>query len=141
MSPKPEVEPTWIEYIRSIDTPTLSNAIELLEVRARRDGFAPLGIRCLFLEFGRMCGFAVTAQVETISETEPFDIGRFVELYAAIQSSPKPAVVVLQEIGGYPDYAAHCGEVMSTVFTRLGAIGLPPARGGAGSPRPDAGRI
>jgi len=31
---------------------------------------------------------------------------------------------VLQEIGGYPDYAAHCGEVMSTVFTRLGAIGL-----------------
>ncbi len=40
------------------------------------------------------------------------------------KSSPKPAVVVLQEIGGYPDYAAHCGEVMSTVFTRLGAIGL-----------------
>jgi regulator of RNase E activity RraA len=31
---------------------------------------------------------------------------------------------VLQEIGGHPDYAAHCGEVMSTVFKRLGAVGL-----------------
>ena len=30
----------------------------------------------------------------------------------------------LQEIGGNPDYAAHCGEVMSTVFKRLGAVGL-----------------
>ena len=31
---------------------------------------------------------------------------------------------MLQEIGGYGDYAAHCGEVMATIFTRLGAIGL-----------------
>jgi 4-hydroxy-4-methyl-2-oxoglutarate aldolase len=114
----------WIEYLKTVDSPTLSNAIEVLKVRPRRDGFVPLQIRCLFPEFGRMCGYAVTAQVESVTESEPFDIGMFIELYKAVESSPKPAVIALQEIGGYPDFAAHCGEVMATFFTRLGAVGL-----------------
>jgi 4-hydroxy-4-methyl-2-oxoglutarate aldolase len=113
-----------IEYLKSVDTPTLVNAIELLRVRPNREGFTPLQVRCLFPEFGRMCGYAVTAQVESISQTEPFDISGFVDLYRRVEASPKPAVVVLQEIGGYADYAAHCGEVMATFFNRLGAIGL-----------------
>ena len=113
-----------IDYLKTVDTPTLANAIELLKVRPQSEGFTPLAIRALFPEFGRMCGYAVTAQVETVSESEPFDIQRFIELYRAVEAAPKPAVVVLQEIGGHSDYAAHCGEVMATFFTRLGAIGL-----------------
>lgn len=114
----------WIEYLKTVDTPTLANAIEILNLRPRAEGFTPLQIRCLFPEFGRMAGYAVTAQVETMSTSEPFDIQRFVDLYRLVDKSPKPAVVVLQEIGGHPDYAAHCGEVMATFFTRLGAVGL-----------------
>lgn len=91
---------TDIDYFKKIDSPTLVNAIELLQVRANERGFTPDDIRCLFPEPGRMCGYAVTAQ------------------------APKPAVIVLQEIGGYRDYAAHCGEVMATFFTRFGAVGL-----------------
>ena len=110
----------WIEYLQSVDTPTLSNAIELLEVRPRAQGFAPVQLKCLFPELGRMVGYAVTAQVETLTRPGQFDMSAFVELYRAVEASPKPAVVVLQEIGGAPDYAAHAGEVMSTFFTRLG---------------------
>jgi regulator of RNase E activity RraA len=120
----PSVPEKWIEYLKTVDSPTLSNAIEVLKVRPRREGFVPLQIRCLFPEFGRMCGYAVTAQVESVSESEPFDIERFLELYRGVEQSPKPAVVALQEIGGYPDFATHCGEVMATFFTRLGAVGL-----------------
>jgi regulator of RNase E activity RraA len=119
-----ETKLEWIEYLRSVDSPTLSNAIELLKIRPRRDGFTPVEIRCLFPELGRMCGYAVTAQVETVNETAPFELERFIELYRAIEASPKPAVVALQELGGYHNYAAHAGEVMSTIFTRLGAVGL-----------------
>ena len=119
-----EITLDWIQYLQSVDSPTLSNAIELLNVRHRRDGFTPVEIRCLFPELGRMCGYAVTAQVETVNETGPFELERFIELYRAVQSAPKPAVVVLQELGGYHNYAAHAGEVMSTIFTRLGAVGL-----------------
>jgi regulator of RNase E activity RraA len=48
----------------------------------------------------------------------------FLELFKAVEDSPKPAVVAFQEIGGHGNYAAHCGEVMATAFTRLGAVGL-----------------
>jgi 4-hydroxy-4-methyl-2-oxoglutarate aldolase len=114
----------WIEYLKTVDSPTLSNAIELLNVRKRSEGFTPLQLRCLFPEFGRMCGYAVTAQVETMATSEPLDYERFMELWRAVDASPKPAVIVFQEIGPHGDYAAHCGEVMATVATRLGAIGL-----------------
>ncbi len=114
----------WIEYLKGIDTPTLANAVELLALRPNGEGFTPLGVRCLFPELGRLCGYAVTAQVETVTRTEPCDLGMFVKLYEHVEQSPKPAVVAFQEIGGHADYAAHCGEVMGTIFTRLGAIGL-----------------
>jgi 4-hydroxy-4-methyl-2-oxoglutarate aldolase len=114
----------WIDYLKSVDAPTLANAIELLNLRPRHEGFTPLDVRCLFPELGRMVGYAVTAQVETVSTSEPFDITRFTELYQLVEASPKPAVIALQEIGGHPDFAAHAGEVMSTIFQRLGAVGL-----------------
>lgn len=116
--------PDWIEYLRSVDSPTLSNAIELLGIRGRHEGFLPLQIRCLFPEFDRMAGYAVTAQVESMTTTEPLDLMRFVDLYRLVDASPKPAVIAFQEIGGHGDYAAHCGEVMASIFTRLGATGL-----------------
>jgi 4-hydroxy-4-methyl-2-oxoglutarate aldolase len=119
---KPEA--SFIEYLKTIDTPTISNAIELLHLRPRSEGFTPLQIRCLFPEFGPMCGFAVTAQVETMTEGNPKEENAFVELFEAVEKSPKPAVVAFQEVGGSPDYAVHCGEVMATFFTRFGAIGL-----------------
>ncbi|MCP5109371.1 MAG: RraA family protein, partial [bacterium] len=50
----------WIEYLKSVDSPTLSNAIELLDMRPREEGFTPLGVRCLFPELGPMAGYAVT---------------------------------------------------------------------------------
>ena len=114
----------WIEYLKTVDSPTLSNGIELLNVRPRHEGFTPLSMRCLFPELGRMTGYAVTAQVETVTRGGPNEIDRYIELYRAVEQSPKPAVVVLQEIGGFSDFAAHAGEVMSTIFKKLGAVGL-----------------
>jgi regulator of RNase E activity RraA len=115
---------SWINHLNGVDTPTLINAIEELKLRSNREGFTPLELRCLFPDLGRMCGYAVTAQVENISQTGPFELERFVDLYRLVEAAPKPAIIVLQEIGGYSNYAAHCGEVMATFFKRLGAIGL-----------------
>ena len=113
-----------IEYLKTIDTPTISNAIEQLHLRPRSEGFTPLQVRCLFPDFGPMCGYAVTAQVETMTEGNPREERGYVELFEAVEKSPNPAVVAFQEVGGSPDYAVHCGEVMATFFTRLGGVGL-----------------
>ncbi len=115
---------SWIESLRGVDTPTISNAIELLKLRPKEAGFAPLEIRCLYPELGRLCGYAVTAQVETISQTGRKEEEIFIELFEAAFRSPKPAVIVLQEIGERSNFAAHSGEVMATIFKQLGAIGL-----------------
>jgi regulator of RNase E activity RraA len=115
---------SWIEYLKTVDSPTLANAIELLELRGRHEGFLPVDFKCLFPEFGRMIGYAVTAQVETMTRQEEGGPDTFVDLFKLVDSSPKPAVVVLQEMGPHGNYAAHSGEVMATIFTRLGAVGL-----------------
>ena len=117
-------EKSPIEYLKSVDTPTISNAIETLKARPRSEGFTPLQVRCLFPEMGSMCGYAVTAQVETVTLGAEKEEERFVELFEAVENSPKPAVIAFQEIGGSPDYAVHSGEVMATIFSRLGGIGL-----------------
>jgi regulator of RNase E activity RraA len=124
MNGKSELNTALIDKLRAVDSPTLSNAIERLKLRPKAEGFTPLQIRCLFPELGRMCGYAVTAHVETVTQMHPTEERVFLELFQAVADSPKPTVVAFQEIGGHGDYAAHCGEVMATIFTRLGAVGL-----------------
>jgi 4-hydroxy-4-methyl-2-oxoglutarate aldolase len=113
-----------ISFLKSVDTATLANAIELLKLRPVSEGFASLDLKCLFPEFAPMCGYAVTAQVETVTHGSPKTEEAFVELFEAVERSPKPSVIVLQEIGGDRDRATHAGEIMASIFTRLGAIGL-----------------
>ncbi len=120
----PNHHSVFIEKLLGVDSPTLSNAIEVLKLRPHDEGFTPLQLRCLFPELGRLCGYAVTAQVETVTHMHPTQESTFLELFQAVADSPKPAVVVFQEIGGHGEFAAHCGEVMATIFTRLGAVGL-----------------
>jgi len=114
-----------IGALSRIDTPTLSNAIERLKVRSPVNGFADRNLRCIFPDLGVLCGFAVTAEVETMNPDEPGRLDQaFFDLCRAIEQSPKPAVVVLQESGPSSEFCAHCGEVLATTFKRLGAAGL-----------------
>jgi regulator of RNase E activity RraA len=118
------MEKKLLEFLRTVDTPTVANAIEVLKLRAQNEGFPSLAMRCLFPELGVLCGYAVTAQVETVSCVNPLEEAAFIDLFAAVERSPKPAVVVMQDIGSDNDRAAHSGEIMATIFSTLGAIGL-----------------
>jgi len=124
MLPNANPATNWVEYLKTVDTPTLSNAIETLRVRTPCAGFAPRQIACLFPQFGRMVGYAVTAQVETMTAAAAEERKVFMSLFEEVMNSPKPAVVAFQEIGPHADFAAHCGEIMATIFQRLGAVGL-----------------
>ncbi|MCK5155678.1 MAG: RraA family protein [Spirochaetales bacterium] len=114
-----------IDQLKEIDTPTLSNAIEKLEVRNRISGFADRSLTCLFPELGVMCGYVVTAEIETFSpETKGGLDQNFVDLCRALEGCRKPGIIVFQEKSGHPEFSAHCGEVMATIFQKLGAVGL-----------------
>jgi 4-hydroxy-4-methyl-2-oxoglutarate aldolase len=113
-----------LERLRAIDSPTIANAIEPFKVRDRTVGFTGLDTRCLFPGLGVMLGYAVTALVDT---TTPGNVpqGRtFLPFWEAIAASPKPAILVFQDVGPRRSHSAHFGEMMCNTAIRLGGIGL-----------------
>jgi regulator of RNase E activity RraA len=113
-----------LEALRRIDSPTIANALETFGVRPHTSGFMGMEIKCLFPELGPMVGYAVTATVDSQTEGAPFDSRVWWDVLKGIDASPKPAVVVFQDVGPRPSHGCHCGDGMASIFTRLGAIGL-----------------
>ena len=105
-----------------IDSPTISNAIETFKVRPRVAGYVGYDIRCMFPELPPTVGYAVTCTVDSTTEGRQ-GIG-FNKLYELLANSPKPAIVVMQDVGTDRLHSCHAGEVMSTTMKRLGAIGI-----------------
>jgi 4-hydroxy-4-methyl-2-oxoglutarate aldolase len=118
----PRLTPEAFAELQKIDSPTVSNAIERLEVRPRLEGFAGWDLRCAFPELGTMMGYAVTCTADTTTEARADERG-LMRLWAAIEAAPKPAVLVIKDIGPERSRSCHMGEVMATTAKALGAVG------------------
>ena len=119
-----ELTPEQMEALRSIDTPTLCNAIERFQVRGRVEGFLGMDIRCLTPELGVMVGYAVTVTVDSTTPDAPADPASWRAWMEAMEAGPKPVVLVFKDVGPQLRKSAHIGEVMGTIATRLGAVGV-----------------
>jgi 4-hydroxy-4-methyl-2-oxoglutarate aldolase len=111
-----------LDALRQIDSPTVSNAIEELGVRPRVEGFAGWELRCAFPELGTMLGYAVTCTADSTTEGRTDERG-LMRLWEAVESAPKPAVIVIKDIGPERRRSCHMGEVMATTAKALGAVG------------------
>ena len=111
-----------LDVLRHIDGPTVSNAIERLDVRSRLDGFAGWELRCAFPELGTMVGYAVTCTADSTTPSRRDDRG-LLRLWDAVEAAPKPAVIVIKDIGPERSRSCHMGEVMATTAKALGAVG------------------
>jgi 4-hydroxy-4-methyl-2-oxoglutarate aldolase len=111
-----------IEALRRYNTPTISNAIEIFNVRDRHLGFLPHRVRCLSPELGPMVGYAVTSQTRATYSPEKFpDITPDYLRYVA--SQPGPKVAVGQDLDDPPGLGAQFGEVNATIHKKLGCVG------------------
>ena len=111
-----------ISTLCRIDSPTISNAIERFKVRPRVSGYVGYDIRCIFPELPPTVGYAVTCTVDSTTEGRQ-GIG-FQRLYELLTNAPKPAIVVMQDVGPDRLHSCHAGEIMSTTMKRLGAVGI-----------------
>jgi len=111
-----------IAQLRSIDSPTLSNAIERFRVRPLTSGYAGYDLRCVYPELGPTVGYAVTCTAESTSEQAASSRG-LIGLWEALEAAPKPAVLVIKDIGNDRTRSCHLGEVMATTAKALGAVG------------------
>ena len=118
----PHLTAAQLDALRQIDSPTISNAIETFGVRDLVEGFAGWELRCAFPELGTTLGYAVTCTGDTTTPSRRGDRG-LMRLWDAIEKAPKPAVVVIKDIGTDRSRSCHMGEVMATTAKALGAVG------------------
>jgi regulator of RNase E activity RraA len=111
-----------IEALKRYNTPTISNAIEIFNIRPRHGGFLPHGVRCLFPDLGPMVGYAVTSRTQAAPPTgKTPDLTADYLRYVAAQPGPK--VAVGQDLDDPPGLGAQFGEVNSTIHKKLGCVG------------------
>jgi regulator of RNase E activity RraA len=113
-----------LQALKEIDTPTICNAIQTFNVRGRVEGFLGMDIRCLSPKLGMMVGYAITVTVDSTTPDVPRDDTAWRDWVLAMEAAPKPIVLIFQDVGPQPRKSAHMGEVMATLATRLGAVGL-----------------
>lgn len=120
----PTISAEVLERLRTFDTPTVCNLIELFEVRPQNTGYMDARIQACFPELPPMVGFAATATFRAAAPPREGDVyagilgqvGRFEELSG-------PAVVLFQDLDS-PSVGATFGEVMCTTYQAFGAVGL-----------------
>jgi regulator of RNase E activity RraA len=110
-----------IEALRRITTPTLANAIETFEVRPRSAGFMDSTVRCIFPELGAMAGYAVTAKIAARERPQsPLPASA---LWDAVEKTPRPRVVVIEDLDHPNPWGSYWGEVNGSIFQGLGCAG------------------
>lgn len=114
-----------LDLLRRVDTPTVCNAVEVVQGRRGFDGFTRGTMICT--EPGRaVVGYAVTAQIAALAPpTEPHEIvrARRMAYYRAMHDAPRPSVAVVEDLDFPNCIGAYWGEVNTTVHMGFGMSG------------------
>ena len=114
------------EFLRSIDTPTVCNLVEIVTPARRGAGYTVRHLHCPFPDLPPMVGFARTV---TIKAKDAFGMGdasyiqRRLDYLDYVAAEPRPTVMVIEDLDEEPGYGAFWGEVQSNVHQALGCLG------------------
>lgn len=113
-----------IENLRALDTCTVSNAIERLEVRMRNEGFISGAVRCRFPDLPAIVGYAATGRIRTTSPpmTQRCYYDRM-DWWSYVASLPKPRILVVQDADAKPGLGAFVGEIHAAIGLALDCVG------------------
>ena len=114
------------EFLRSIDTPTVCNLVEIVTPARRGAGYTVRHLHCPFPDLPPTVGFARTV---TIKAKDAFGMGdasyiqRRLDYLDYVAAEPRPTVMVIEDLDEEPGYGAFWGEVQSNVHQALGCLG------------------
>ncbi|GAB2184304.1 RraA family protein [Roseibium sp. LAB1] len=115
-----------LELLKSVDTPTVCNAIEVAEGRRGFNRFTRGTMLCSDPGGGAMVGFARTAKISALAPpTETLEVikARRMDYYRYMSEGPRPAVTVVEDVD-YPNaIGAYWGEINTTVHKGFGLSG------------------
>ena len=119
-----QVPPGTLEQLRALDAPTVSNAIERLDVRLRNEGCTDVSVRCLSPGLPPMVGYAATGRIRTAAApTARYWYHDRLDWWEYLATIPAPRVIVLQDIDARPGRGALFGETHAQISRALGCIG------------------
>ena len=115
------------DFLRSIDTPTVCNLLEMVAPERRGFGYTVKHLHCPFPDLPPMVGFAKTVTIKT-KDAVPLGQASYMDKrldyldYVAAQ--PAPSVVVIEDLDGeHVGYGAFWGEVQANLHKALGCLG------------------
>jgi len=120
----PTLDTRVLNELRTVDTPTICNVIELFEVRPRNQGYMDARIRSCFPELPPIVGFAATATFRSSGPPREGDVYSSTQVQVErFQELAGPPVVVFQDLDD-PAIGATFGEQMCRTYQAFGALGL-----------------
>ena len=115
--------PEDLEALRRIDSCALSNAIGLLNVRPRNEGFIHGTVHCMFPGLPAVVGYAVTGRMRSSS---PPISGRcyydHIEWWRYLASVPAPRIVVVFDADDPPGSGALFGELHARISMAMNSV-------------------
>ncbi len=114
-----------LDLLRRVDTPTVCNAIEVVQGKRGFDRFTR-GTMIATEPAQAIVGYAVTAQIAALAPPteDPATIrARRMAYYRAMHDGPKPSIAVVEDLD-YPNcIGAFWGEVNTTIHKGFGMAG------------------
>jgi regulator of RNase E activity RraA len=115
-----------LEFLRSIDTPTVCNLVEMVAPERRGAFYTVKHLHCPFPDLPPMVGFAKTVTIRS-KDAIPLDASytqRRLDYLDYVAAEPRPSIMLIEDLDGeHVGYGAFWGEVQSNVHKALGCLG------------------
>ncbi|MGA8820320.1 MAG: RraA family protein [Xanthobacteraceae bacterium] len=111
-------------FLRSIDTPTVCNLIEIVAPERRGAGYTVAHLHCPFPDLAPMVGFAKTVTIRARDAVSGSSyMQKRMDYLDYVGAAPQPSVVLIQDLDEPAGYGAFWGEVQTNVHKALGCLG------------------
>ena len=113
--------------LKAVDTPTICNAIELIEGRRRNTGFTRSTVIAGDSILPAMVGFALTAKIRSdlpAADAPAAVRSRRLDYYRYLATETRPSLVVIEDHGEECGIGAFWGEVNVAIHKGLGLQGV-----------------
>jgi regulator of RNase E activity RraA len=120
------MEEAVLALLRRVDTPTVCNAIEVVEGRRGFARFTRGSVMSSAPAAGALIGHARTARIAAIeppAEAPEIVRARRMDYYRHMAGGPRPALAVIEDLDGADAIGAFWGEINTTVHQGLGLSG------------------
>jgi regulator of RNase E activity RraA len=112
------------QFLRSIDTPTVCNLIEVVAPERRGAGYTVSHLHCPFPDLPPMVGFAKTVTMRARDKVGgPSYMAKRMDYLDYVASAPLPGIAVIEDLDEPAGYGAFWGEVQTNVHKALGCLG------------------